>query len=261
MRTPTGLQNLKGTLEDVYLAVVRDTIQHVSELTRDVLPFVDSKTGNVKDFWTVDCARKLQHGIPKDLADEIISFWTADSALYDEDEDGEVVLYIGDIHTNFVLSSSGGEFRDAIRQLASNGDYQPSFFRTSILNDSIASGGAVKVRLSELCLQGKGDFQGFHFSPQEYESLNTTQRTLVEAIFGMRANIADNMAKLTKTYDSIGIAVLNPGYVRAKRQADYCICRLCILSELELLGSKHKLEFYACDPLFDEIKFLRGMLR
>lgn len=203
-----GLVNKQGLLAETFQTLDPNTIQHASEITNDRR---DNK--ELRKQW----------------------FWTADSSLY-RVEDNEAVLYFGQRDTNLIFRN----IEDATQQLLRDNNYVPSRDDIKSVLDSVETGSTLRIKLSDLGIRSHGDewyygdkwcggeWDFFEISISDYDSLNGTQRTFAERVYGQGDDFEENMKmfKYEGYIHTTRIYVLNPDYVKKHVQEDSAIARV-----------------------------------
>lgn len=195
--TLEGLVNETGVLAKTFSKLDPATIQHASEITNDRRTLEDKEE-----------RQKLRNNW----------FWTADSSLYTV-EDGDAILYFGNRGTNLIFKN----IEEATTQLLKDNNYVPS--REDI--KSVKTGNTLRINLSELELKGDNDeWRYFDINTSDYDSLNSTQRTFAESVYGQGDDFIKNMEMIDKAGKSTTrVYVLNSDYVKDHVERDGAIAR------------------------------------
>jgi len=112
--------------------------------------------------------------------------------------------------------------------------------------DSVESENTLKIKLSELGLERHDDDNSFFkINTRDYDSLNKTQRTFAERVYGQGDDFKKNMEMLNKAdIPTTKIYVLNPEYVKEYVKKDSAIAQLSflynfvVISVFDATGSK-----------------------
>ena len=167
----------------------------------------------------------------KKLRDDF--FWTNNSSLYDLENEigvrdiknGEAVVYFG--KGNLIFD----DIERATQQLINTGNYRPANEKAESFKKA---GTTLRVKLSELNLQGNDNqWRYFEINTKNYDSLNSTQRTFAERVYGEGEEFKLNMEMLSKSGKSnTRIYVLTPDYVKSNA-TESAIARACWLGSFD----------------------------
>jgi protein phosphatase len=165
---------------------------------------------------TIRTTTGIQRARFKDASLKDAQLYAANYALYDVEE-GEAVLYFGRQENNPILANP----EEAVRQFTATGNY--------VLNPEQAARAkqsALRIKHSELDLQGTEEWQYFSIDTAHPERLNPAQRELAEAVHGLSTQFTGVMDKLRENgINATQIYVLNPEYIKRHAQSG-ALCRL-----------------------------------
>lgn len=178
------LETLVGLLNETFPKFERDTILHSDQLTteRRTIP-------ELRDKW----------------------LYTADSNIYTS-EDGEVIWYLGREQTNPFFNDIEG----STQELELKGNYIPPIEDIEAVKNAVETGETLKVKLSDLMLQGN-DFHHkfFEIETENYDNLNPEQRRVAERVYGQGDDFVENMKMFNENgMKKVSVYVLNPDYVK-----------------------------------------------
>jgi protein phosphatase len=165
---------------------------------------------------TIRTTTGIQRARFKDASLRDVQLYAANYALYDI-EDGEAVLYFGGQKNNPILANP----KEAVRQFTATGNYVLTPEQAAPAKQS-----ALRIKHSELDLQGIEEWQYFSIDTAHPERLNPAQRELAEAVHGLSTQFTGVMDKLRENgINATQIYVLNPEYIRRHAQSG-ALCRL-----------------------------------
>jgi hypothetical protein len=175
-----GIVNQRGNLFDSFQELDSATIQHSDEIMKDRQDDED-----LRGKW----------------------FYTADHALY-RVEDDEAVLYLGRGDTNPIFKN----IKEATEQLINEGNY---ILEKEDIEAVVNAESTLKVKISDLELEGDGEYGYFEIDTKNYDKLNDSQRAFAERVYGEGKDFEESMKMLKKADISITrIHVLNSDYVK-----------------------------------------------
>jgi len=210
------LETKIGRLSKVLPEFELDTIQHAAEISNE---------------------RRTHPN--RYVREELIKnwFWTADFSIY-RIEDGEAVLYLGDITTNLIFENIG----KAKIQLKEDKNYFPSRKDIQRVLGSVETGNTLRIELSDLGLEthknrknSNNEYSYFEINTSDYNNtLNETQREFAERIYGQGEDFIKNMKMLSEAgIEATKIYVLNPDYIKRNVRGYSAIARTCCLFNFE----------------------------
>ncbi len=141
---------------------------------KDIVPLFDP--GTLQEAKEIMALRESMPGI-KDKW-----LWTADFPMYTV-EKGEAFLYFAPKEYNLIFR----DIENATAQLRKTGNYTPAPEGINEVAAAAAAGKALKIKISDLKLQKHNqndEFGYFDVDPDNTDSLNPSQKLLVQAIYG-----------------------------------------------------------------------------
>lgn len=217
-----GIVNQRGNLFDSFQELDPATIQHSDEIMKDRQDDED-----LRGKW----------------------FYTADHALY-RVEDDEAVLYLGREETNPIFKN----IKEATEQLINEGNYIPE---KEDIEDVVNAESTLRVKISDLELEGDGEYGYFEIDTKNYDKLNDSQRAFAERVYGEGKDFEKSMKMLKKAdISTTRIYVLNSDYVKDNAKEGGVLSRACWLGSFD-----DYFNFVADDRNVDDNDWLRGVPR
>jgi len=210
------LETLMGTLAQTLPQLDRGTILHSDELTteRRTNPELRKMLFYTADSTVYTVEREKREG----LLGKIRSFFRLDK---------EAIWYLGRGETNPIFNN----IEEATQQLIRTGNYILRREKRGEIDAVITAEDTLKVKLSDLRLQGKGNvFRYFEIDTANYDSLNEHQRIVAERVYGSGEDFIENMKMLNEAgIGKIEIYVLNPSYVKQNVPQNGALARASML--------------------------------
>ena len=194
-----------------------------------------------------------------------IWFWTANFVMYTVENDEEF-LYFGGREANPIFNN----IAEAARQLTEEQNYKPTAEGIKSVLDSVKTGQTLRVKLSDLQLQGKdAEWRYFEIDTANWQNMNDAQKLFAGRVYGSMkertdpktkqktSDFAEYMAELSKAGKSTTrVNVLNPEYVKGHVPKDGAIARTCRLLYFDF-GSDFYADVRSIDASYGALRGVR----
>ncbi len=161
-------------------------------------------------------------------------FLTADSLLWEVKEDGDIILYAGDVSTNLIFRHAA----DAMQQLG-EGLYRPSQDEAAEVIRSAEDGLVTRVNISNLGRKGMirdhSKKTGYlELEPREdYDDLDPDERVLVQKLIGEGDRFQENMQMIAEAGKRrLSISMHGLDYLREVVGPGNAVATLCYLQHM-----------------------------